>query len=184
MTPVLVLLASAAAAAVFVVLLRKPVAEYRAMRGDRVIACPENDSPAAVRVDASHAAISAARGFRDLTLEQCSRWPERAGCGQECLRQIEAAPMDCLVRTQVSRWYADKSCALCGKTLGDIDWTRHQPAVMAPDRRTSEWKDIKPETLGDVLATHTAICWDCHVAERFRRERPDLVIDNPFRPNS
>ncbi len=167
-------------AALAYLLLRAPLREYFLMRGDRLVTCPENEQPAAVKVDAAHAAVSAIRGFRDLNLEQCSRWPERAGCGQQCLRQIEEAPIDCLVKTHLSRWYADKTCVLCGKPLGMIDWTRHRPAVMSPDRHTYEWHEIKPETLPDVLSTHAAICWDCHVAEVFRRQRADLVVDNPF----
>jgi hypothetical protein len=83
------------------------------------------------------------------------------------------------VRTKVTGWYADKTCALCGKPLGSIDWTERKPAVMAPSGLTLEWRDIRPETLPDVLSTHAAICWDCHVAEAFRHSRPDLVIDNP-----
>jgi hypothetical protein len=180
MTPAFYVIAAVAVLVSMYVVLRKPVREYVAMRGRRVVTCPENQQPAAVRVDAVHAAISATRGFQDLHLEQCSRWPEKAGCGEECLRQIEASPADCLVKSQLTRWYADKSCALCGKPLGAIDWTQHQPAVMAPDSRTMEWSDIAPETLPQVLASHAAICWDCHAAESFRRQRPDLVIDNPF----
>ena len=180
MTAALYLVGVLVLAAALYFLLRKPVREYFAMRGDRVITCPENEAPAAVRVDAAKAALSLGGGHERLRLEQCSRWPEHAGCGQECLRQIEAAPMDCLVRTQISRWYAAKSCALCGKALGTIDWTQHRPAIMAPDQHTLEWHEVAPETLPEVMATHAAICWDCHVAETFRRRRPDLVIDNPF----
>jgi len=160
-------------------LLRAPVRHYFELRGDRLVACPENNETVAVRVDAGRVAAHAAVGGRGLWLESCTRWPERAGCGRECLAQIEAAPTDCLVRTHVTRWYADKACALCGTALGAIEWTEHKPAVMTPSGRTLEWRDIRPETLPDVLATHTAICWDCHVAETFRRARPDLVIDNP-----
>ena len=104
-------------AAVYAVL-RKPVAEYVRMRGARVITCPENEQPAAVTLDARLAALTFAGGHERLRLDTCSRWPEKAGCGQECLTQIEAQPMDCLVKTQVSRWYADKACAICGKALG------------------------------------------------------------------
>jgi hypothetical protein len=182
MSSTFILIAVLLLVAGLVAVLRKPFGEFMIMRGQRVIACPENTEPAAVTVDAGHAAISALRGFRDLKLEQCSRWPEKAGCGQECLRQIEASPVDCLVRTQVALWYVGKSCALCGKSLAGLDWTRHAPAVMAPDTSTSEWRDIKPETLRAVMATHKPICWDCHVSETFRRTRPDLVIDNPFSP--
>ena len=160
--------------------LRKPVREYFRMRGDRLVSCPENHQTVAVKVDAAHAAISVGRGFEDLRLESCTRWPEKAGCGQECLTQIESSPMDCLVKTQVTRWYSDKTCVLCGKALGAIDWIQHKPALRTPDGTTLEWRDVAPETLPKVLATHTAICWDCHVAETFRRERPDLVMDNPY----
>jgi hypothetical protein len=160
--------------------LRKPISEYIKMRGARVITCPDNEQPAAVLVDARHAALTSAGGHERLRLDSCSRWPEKAGCGQECLKQIEAQPTDCLVKTQVSRWYTDKTCAVCGKALGVVDWASHKPALRAPDGRTLEWADVQPETMFQVMSTHAAICWDCHVAERFRRQRPDLVLDNPF----
>lgn len=180
MSAALYLVVALVVVAAVYILLRKPIREYFLMRGDRVVTCPDNRQTVAVTVDAAHAAISAARGFEDLKLESCTRWPEKADCGQECLRQIEASPVDCLVRTQVTRWYTDKTCALCGKALGMIDWTQHKPAVRTPDGTTVEWQDVPPETLPQVFATHAAICWDCHVAETFRRKRPDLVLDNPF----
>ena len=161
-------------------LLRRPISEYIKMRGARVVTCPDNEQPAAVTVDARLAAITAAGGREQLRLDSCSRWPEKAGCGQECLKQIEAQPADCLVKTQVSRWYADKSCAICGKGLGQADWAAHRPALQAPDGRTLEWSEVRPEAMFEVMASHAAICWDCHVAETFRRQRPDLVLDNPF----
>jgi hypothetical protein len=165
---------------VLYVLLRRPLNEYIRMRGARVITCPDNQQPAAVTVDARHAAFTTAGGHEQLRLDSCSRWPEKAGCGQECLKQIETQPSDCLVRTQVGRWYADKSCAICGRALGAVEWASHKPALRAPDGRTLEWSDVKPETMYDVMRTHDAVCWDCHVAETFRRQRPDLVLDNPF----
>jgi hypothetical protein len=182
MTLLLYLVVTLVGVAAAYAILRKLVSEYFRMRGARVVTCPENAQPAAVTVDAGHAALTSAGGHERLRLDTCSRWPERAGCGQECLKQIEAQPVDCLVRTQVSRWYADKTCAICGKALGAIDWAEHKPALRAPDGRTLEWHDVRPETMHEVMATHAAICWDCHVAETFRRQRPDLVLDNPF-PN-
>ena len=180
MTTLLYLVVALVAAGLLYALLRRPVSEYFRMRGARVVACPENDQPAAVTVDARRAAVTAAAGHEHLRLDSCSRWPEKAGCGQECLKQIEAQPTDCLVRTQVDRWYADKSCAICGKALGQVEWAAHAPALRAPDGRTLEWRDVKPETMFEVMGSHAAICWDCHVAETFRRQRPDLVLDNPI----
>ena len=48
-------------------------------RGNRVILCPENRTPAGVRVDARHAAATALASAPQLRLDSCSRWPERAG---------------------------------------------------------------------------------------------------------
>jgi hypothetical protein len=160
-------------------LVQKPLREYFRMRGARVVACPDNGQTVAVRVDAGHAALTSAGGHERLRLESCTRWPEKAGCGQDCLRQIEAQPMDCLVKTQVASWYQDKACAICGTPLGQEHWGEHKPALRAPGGATLEWSAVPPETLYDVMASHTAICWNCHVSETFRRERPDLVIDNP-----
>ena len=160
-------------------LLRRSVREYFRMRGSRVVTCPENHETVAVQVDAGYAARTAAAGHERLRLESCTRWPEKAGCGQECLKQIEDQPLDCLVRTQVTHWYADKACALCGKSLRHVEWAEHKPALMSPGGSTLVWNDVKPEQIYEVFASHKAICWDCHIAETFRRQRPDLVIDNP-----
>jgi hypothetical protein len=180
MTTLSYILVVLVAAGLLYALLRRPVSEYFRMRGTRVVACPENEQPAAVTVDARRAALTAAGGHEHLRLDSCSRWPEKAACGQECLKQIEAQPTDCLVRTQVDRWYADKSCAICGKALGQVEWAAHAPALRGPDGVTLEWRDVRPETMFQVMGTHAAVCWDCHVAETFRRQRPDLVLDNPF----
>lgn len=180
MTTLLYVVIALVAAGLLYILLRRPVSEYLKMRGTRVVACPENEQPAAVIVAARLAALTAASGREQLRLSSCSRWPEKAGCGQECLKQIEAQPMDCLVRTQVDRWYADKTCAICGKALAEVEWAAHAPALRAPDGHTLEWRDVRPEAMFEVMASHEGVCWDCHVAETFRRQRPDLVLDNPF----
>ena len=116
-----------------VLLLRRWAANYLKFRGARLVTCPETNDYAAVGVDAEHAAFTGAWGRADLRLRECSRWPEREGCGQECLRQIEAAPADCLVRTILTRWYGGKSCALCGRPLGEIQWLEHRPALRSPE---------------------------------------------------
>jgi hypothetical protein len=167
------------AVGVLVLLLTPLYKRYLAARGDRVVVCPEHKESAAVRVDAAHAALSAAGSPGHLRLESCSRWPEREACGQECLTQIETQPEGCLVRSQVAEWYKDRTCLLCHKELGRLDWTRHRPALRSPQGITMEWADVKPESLPTVLATYEPVCWDCHVAESFRRKLPALVIDSP-----
>jgi len=153
-------------------------ATWRRYHGTSIITCPETCQPAAVEVNAVRAALTLlVGGTPNLRLKDCTRWPERRGCGQECLSQIEAAPEDCLVRSMLGRWYAGKTCVLCGQSVGERDWLQHRPALMNPDRKTFEWRDVPPETLPSVLASSQPVCWNCHVAECFRREFPDLVTD-------
>jgi hypothetical protein len=149
---------------------------YFKFRGKRLVTCPETQRPAAVEVDAAKAAVAGATRAQHLELSQCSRWPEKAGCGQECLRQIEAAPFDCLVRTIVTRWYEGKACAICGKIIHEVEWLGHKPALRNPEGKTVYWDSIAAEKLPEVFATHGPVCWDCHIAETLLREHPELVV--------
>ena len=66
---------------------------YNRYSGSRLVACPENRQAAVVRMDAGHAASTGMHGSPDLRLCDCTRWPERAQCGQACLAQaLEAEP--------------------------------------------------------------------------------------------
>ena len=159
-------------------------AVYRRFRGRRLVTCPETRKPAAVTVDASKAGVSAALGEARLRIQECSRWPalkpghaERRRCGQHCLAQIEAAPDDCLIKTMVTRWYAEKNCVFCQSSIGEVDWLGQKPALMRPDRNTVQWDGITAEHLPEVLASSQPVCWNCHVAESFRRQHPELVVD-------
>ena len=156
---------------------RAAVPAFLSYRGTRVVKCPENGNVAAVAVDARHAAATAFRRRPDLRLAACSRWPEKEACGQECLRQIEAAPEDCLVRTMLIRWYARKKCVYCGKAFSMIHWHDHKPVLLGVDGRTVEWSQVSPERVPEALAHDRPVCWNCHIAETFRREHPDLVVD-------
>ncbi|MGC2639816.1 MAG: DUF1761 domain-containing protein [Acidobacteriaceae bacterium] len=61
--------------------------------GARPVACPENHQSAVVRVDARHAAATGLHGRPDVRLCDCTRWPDRAICGQPCLPQaLEEEP--------------------------------------------------------------------------------------------
>jgi hypothetical protein len=174
------LVAAAIALVAAWVALRPLLRTYLAYRGTRVVTCPETGRPAAVEVDALHAAAGRASAGRPLLhLASCSRWPERQGCGQECLAQVEAAPRDCLARTMLERWYAGKACAFCHHPFGEIHWAEHRPGVRLPTGAIVAWPAIRPEELPAVLAASAPVCWNCQIAETFRREHPDLVVDDP-----
>jgi type II secretory pathway pseudopilin PulG len=153
------------------------VRQYLRWRAVRVVTCPETQLHAAVKVNALRATRNSLRAHPALRLSECSRWPERAGCGQECLKELQAAPDDCLVRNILGRWYEGKACALCGKAFGVIQWHDHAPALLTDEQQIRAWADIPPDTLPDVLDRHRPVCWDCQVAETFRHQYLDRVTD-------
>lgn len=139
----------------------------------RLVECPENQRPAAVNA-------TALAGGR-FSLASCSRWPDRQSCGRECLAQIERAPDDCLVRNVVTKWYDGKTCSVCRRPLGTIDWLERKPGFVDEAGRARPWLDLAPEELPRALTEDQPICFDCYVAATFRREHPDLVLDNPWK---
>ena len=155
---------------------------FTRQRGERIVTCPETLAPAAVQADAAHAAVTGLMGHTELRLHDCTRWPERQGCGQECLAQLSAAPHGCLIRGHVAAWYENKTCALCGRPVGEREWLEHEPALIDlrdPAHPTRTWHDVAPEKIWTVLETHAPLCWNCHTTETFRRQHPELVIERP-----
>jgi len=159
-------------------------------RGSRVVMCPENRQPAGVALDVGHA-VSHAMGHSvdfshwkggQLRLASCSRWPERAGCGQACLSQIQAAPEDCLVRNILSRWYEGKACVWCGRPFDEVQWDVRKPALLGPDGVSVAWSTIPPEHLQETLASASPVCFACHMATTLVRERPELAIQRTMPP--
>jgi hypothetical protein len=162
------------AAAVVLVRLGSAWLKYR---GKRVIQCPENLRPAGVVVDAAHAAATAFGKAPELRLSQCSRWPERAGCGQECLSQIQASPEDCLVRNIIAKWYRGKACFTCGQEIGEIDWGGSQPCLLTEAGSSLEWRQVPADKVEEMLSSAKAICFACHTATALVREHPELATD-------
>lgn len=172
--PISVLIAAAVLLAGVAVWLGRTWLKYR---GQRVITCPENKRPAAVVVDAAHAAATVFGKAPELRLSECSRWPEKAGCGQECLSEIRESGADCLVRNIIAKWYGGKACAACGQAIGEIDWTGSHPALLVADRETVEWNQIPADKLLGTLAAALPICFACHTANKLVKEHPEVVTD-------
>jgi hypothetical protein len=153
------------------------VRAYFNLRGKRLIICPETHTSVAVDVAAGEAAVGAFLSEPTLRLVECSRWPEREDCGQDCLQQIEIDPANCLVWNIVSKWYEGKTCAFCRKPIGPLHHLDHAPALLGPDHKTAEWKEFRPQQLPEIMQTHRPVCWNCHVAETFRRTHSELVVN-------
>jgi hypothetical protein len=148
-------------------------------RGKMLFTCPETGEAACVKVAAASAARSSLTGRPKIHLSECSRWPERQGCGQECLSQLGADPHNCLVWTKVNDWYRGRSCAYCHKPFGELNWHDHRPALRGTDGVTVQWSDVAAEALPKIFATHLPVCWSCHIAQTFRREHPEMIVDRP-----
>lgn len=58
---------------------------YHRYAAPRAVTCPETHRPAGVTIDARHAAATGLRGKPEFRLSDCTRWPERIRCGQDCL---------------------------------------------------------------------------------------------------
>ncbi len=157
----------------FVVALRT----YLRYRGERLVTCPETKQAAAVHVDTGKALGATILGKEEVRLDQCSRWPERHGCGQDCLSQVKADPEHCLVWNIVAEWYKGKSCAYCQKPLGEIHWHDRHPALLSPDRVAKQWNEIPPEQLPTIFQTYLPVCWNCYIAETFRKQNADRVLN-------
>jgi len=146
-------------------------------RGARVITCPENLKHAGVVLSARHAAATGLMHAPELRLSSCTRWPERAGCGQQCLIQVAEAPAGCLVRNILAKWYEGKTCASCGCPLDEAHWEAAKPALLRAGKTSVEWSQIPAEELHEVLAASLPLCFACHMANTLVREHPELVVD-------
>jgi hypothetical protein len=79
------------------------VRSFSRYRGSRIVTCPETKKPAIVEVDSLHASLTSTVGLPDIRLEDCSRWPIKGQCGQECLMDLDVAPERRLVSSVLMR---------------------------------------------------------------------------------
>jgi hypothetical protein len=156
------------------------VRTYMRYRGKRLVTCPETKEAAAVQVNAGKAVSTTLLGKREIRLNQCSRWPERQNCGQDCLSQVNADPEHCLVWNIVDDWYKGKSCAYCQKPFEEIHWHDRHPALLSPERIAKQWNEVPPEQLPTIFETHLPVCWNCYIAETYRRQNPDRVLNRSW----
>ncbi len=171
------------AATVFAVVALHAMRVWHRFHESMIVTCPETAQPAAVRVDARHAVVTALVDTQPaLRLADCSRWESRGRCAEPCLSQVATDGESCRLTTIARRWYAGRGCVYCGKAISDDRTLEHHAALLSPDGSTVEWAVVPPEDLMRVFRTHRPVCWNCHVTESFRRLYPDLVVDRPAHP--
>jgi len=87
------------------------------------------------------------------------------------------SPEDCLVRKMLSEWYRGRTCVLCELEFGDISWSDHKPAMLSPEGRIVEWRDVPAERLPDVFETHQPVCWDCSLTSSLMHSHLEIAVD-------
>jgi hypothetical protein len=65
------------------------VPAFRRFREKRLVVCPEVRERAVVTPNALRFAVTSLFARPTLRLKDCTRWPGRADCGQECVGQLE-----------------------------------------------------------------------------------------------
>jgi hypothetical protein len=153
---------------------------YLRLRGTRVVICPETHKPVAVKLDAMHAAATAIWEKPELALKTCTRWPERKDCDQACTGQIAAEPEGTLAFQIARKGFADKSCALCRRSLPPLQHGGPAPGLLntaSSDHSIIAWDELPAEALPVAFETQLPVCASCQVAETFRRQFPEMAID-------
>ena len=68
------------------VLLPLVIHTFQRYRNKRVMTCPETGSPAEINIDAQRAAFSSAFGRPLLKIKNCTLWPKKKGCDEDCIK--------------------------------------------------------------------------------------------------
>ena len=82
-------------------------------------------------------------------------------------------------------WFAGKSCTICERPIPPIHRIEQHPGLMnpeSPSRDLVTWEQFaRDERLPQMLESHLPVCANCVMAETFRRQYPDLVVDRSER---
>ena len=161
-----------------VVLLALPIGaslqSYFRNRGRKTVVCPENHQRVAVEMDSKYEFQTALRGQEHERLQSCSRWPEKADCGQECLAQIDPTPEN--LERLLTKWYQGKSCEICGRSLTPADWRRSRLAFLNENQKLFELRHMHLDEIPSTLDKLAPLCWNCHQEERVRQAVPPRLL--------
>ena len=84
-TPLILVTAIIALGGIYV-LLPLVVHTFQRYRNKRVMTCPETEGLAEVNIDAQRAAYSSAFGRPLLKIKNCTLWPKKKGCDEDCIK--------------------------------------------------------------------------------------------------
>ena len=158
---------------------RRLVHAWLAYRGTRVVVCPENAGDGRGRGRRATRAVDRAAGpaaaaARVVHALAGGRTAARSASGRSSRR-----PRRACCATSWPTGTGQELRLLRPRVRHDRTGTTTSPGSLATDGTVVAWTGFPPEQVLDVLATHQPVCWDCRVAESFRREHPELVTDRP-----
>ena len=108
------------------------------------------------------------RGFRELDHPHVDVKP----------RYAKHNPHDPAMTAQLKHFFEGKQCAVCTRPIPPVHAGGMRPGLLNPNtHEATPWDAIPAANLSATLERHAAICSNCLVLERFRKEHPDLVVD-------
>jgi hypothetical protein len=136
---------------------------YEQYEGSRAVTCPENKRQVAVSIDATHAAVTGLSGAPQIRLSDCTRWPERQKCGQECLAEaLKTTPYrlgEVEIRTKRIYHLPILLAAFAGYILGAVwhsQWLFRERWMTALGLDSTQLKDLVAWYSPHLLST--AVC--------------------------
>ena len=94
-------------------------------------------------------------------------------------QRASSAPTRKTAFRTMSRWYAGKQCAICGRDIAPLSHFGPEPGLTSAAARTITvaWTDVPSDQLPHMLDTHLPVCSSCHLITWFQHEHPDLMVD-------
>jgi hypothetical protein len=78
----------------------------------------------------------------------------------------------------LKRFFDGKTCAVCKRPIPPVQRTGMKPGLLNPTtHETHSWDQIPNVNVAALLETQLPICSSCQVAESFRQQFPDRVVD-------
>ncbi len=161
----------AVAAAACVVVFLKPD-EYFAR--SHTIVCPETHAPTEIKIDLALRIRTLLRGISVLRLASCSRWPERQGCDEECLLQLDLKPA--VLEHTLRKWYMGRSCGMCGRVLTEDDWRQGRFSALDRAGNFVPGNSLPLRDLPQHVSRYRPVCWPCHLHQRTRAAHPAVLF--------
>ncbi len=128
------------------------------------IVCPEAHAQTDIEIDRAHRLKTLLRGTSELRVAGCDRWPERQGCDEECLLQVDLKPA--VLQRTLRKWYAGKSCALCDRVLTEDDWRQGRFSALDGDNKFVSPAALPLRDLPQHVSRYRPVCWQCHQQQR------------------